>query len=366
MHDRRHFITLLGATLAPLSLRGAEKDAAAKLRWTDATAMHLEGRGWEGQERLRHYDRLPAKAEKTVRKVVWDLSRHSTGMAVRFRTDAREIHVRYSLMSSRLAMPHMPATSVSGIDLYARDAKGTWRWVAVTKPAAQTVNARLIEGMEPGEREYMAYLPLYNGVEKLEIGVPSAARFTALPAREKPVVFYGTSITHGASASRPGMTHVAILGRRLDRPVMNLGFSGNGRMEMEIADLMTELDPAVFVIDCLPNIARAREVTERTEPLVRRLRAARPDTPIILIEDRSYAHSWVHERSRRRSELTRAALRATYDKLVASGVKHLHYLEGGNLLGSDGDATTDGSHPNDLGFTRQADAIEPVLRKALS
>ncbi|MCB1092456.1 MAG: hypothetical protein KDL87_13045, partial [Verrucomicrobiae bacterium] len=152
--------------------------------------------------------------------------------------------------------------------------------------------------------------------------------------------------------------------RRLDRPVINLGFSGNGKMEPEVGALLAELDPAVYVIDCLPNMVAA-EVAERAEPLVRQIRESRPDTPIVLVEDRTYGWSWVKASSRERHQTSRAALIRAFDNLVASGVKHLHYLEGADLLGNDDEGTTDGSHPNDLGFVRQSDAFEPVLRKAL-
>ena len=135
------------------------------------------------------------------------------------------------------------------------------------------VETTLISDLAPGEREYAAYLPLYNGIESLEIGVPAGAKFAGLaPRAEKPIVFYGTSITHGACASRPGMVHTAILGRRFDRPVINLGFSGNGRMDPAVGELLTEIDAAVYVIDCLPNMQPA-DVTAKCIPLVKQLRA---------------------------------------------------------------------------------------------
>lgn len=127
----------------------------------------------------------------------------------------------------------------------------------------------------------MVYLPLRNGVTSLEFGVPKGSRIQPGPARTtglKPILFYGTSITHGIGASRSGMTHVAMLGRTFNREVINLGFSGNGRMEPEVLKFVAELDPAVFVLDCLPNI-NAQQVTERTEPGVKQLREAHPKTP---------------------------------------------------------------------------------------
>jgi len=371
--NRRRFLTISTTGLAAAGLVGSALGAEPAspqpkvedgLAWYDVQQWGVEGRGWS--ETKRYFDRLPAKAEGVVGGPVWSLSRHSAGMCVRFATDATEIHARYELSSSSLGMPHMPPTGVSGVDLYAQDDQGTWRWLGVSRPSAQTVKAKLASGIPAGRRAYMAYLPLYNGVESLEIGVPADAAFEPLPPRsQKPIVYYGTSIAHGACASRPGMSFSAILGRRLDRPVINLGFSGNGRMDPEVVDLLAELDAAVYCIDCLPNM-QGPQVAERTEPLVRTLRKARPTAPIVLIEDRTYANAWLLPDRRERHTTARAAFKTAYDKLTAEGIKGLHYVEGEHLLGDDDEATTDSSHPNDLGMMRMAEALERGLRPILS
>ena len=339
--------------------------AWGETQWHDVTQWGVEGRGWGGQERLRWFDRFPAKAEKTVTKSVWNLSRHSAGMMVRFKTNANAIHARWKVLSPNLGMPHMPPSGVSGLDLYARDAKGQWRWAAATRPSKQEMQATLLSGIAPGMREYAVYLPLYNGTESLAIGVSAGAKFEGLaPRKAKPLIFYGTSITHGACASRPGMAHPAILGRRLDMPVINIGFSGNGKMHKEVGALMAEVDAAAYIIDCLPNM-NAAAVNARCVPLVKQLRRARPHTPIVLVEDRRNANSWLVPTRSKHHDANHAALRKAYEQLKLDGVTHLHYLGGDALLGEDGEGTTDGSHPNDLGFIRQANAFEPVLRKAL-
>lgn len=343
---------------------GVNKAAAANLEWHDVTQWGVEGREWINEERLRWFDRFPAAAQKTVTSNVWNLSRDSAGMMVRFKTDAPSIHVHYKLAKDRLGMPHMPATGVSGVDLYARNADGKWRWVQVTKPDKQEVRAEIIKDLAPGYREYAAYLPLYNGIESLEIGVPKGAKFEGLAPRGKPIVFYGTSITHGASASRPGMVHTAILGRRFDRPVVNLGFSGNGRMDAAVGDYLVKIDAAVYVIDCLPNMQPAL-VTERTIPLVKQLRAAKPDTPIVLVEDRRFTNEWITPAKAKFHTENHAALKAAYETLQKEGVKHLYYVPGDALYGTDSEGATDASHASDLGFMRQADVMEPVIRAAL-
>lgn len=343
---------------------GTNPTAAIAVDWHDVTTWGVEGRGWVDQERTRWFDRFPAQAEGKVPPAVWSLSRDSAGMMVRFQTDATAIHTRYRLAKSTLAMPHMPATGVSGVDLYARDADGTWKWVQVTKPAAQSVDQLLISGLKRGMREYAAYLPLYNGVESLEIGVPKGASFTGLKPRDKPMVFYGTSITHGACASRPGMVHTAILGRRLNRPVINCGFSGNGRMDLSVGELLAGIDAAVYVIDCLPNMD-PKLVSERTVPLVKQLRTARPETPIVLVEDRRFSNDWITPGKHQFHTDNHAALKKAFADLKAIGVRKLYYIPGDHLYGQDTEGSTDASHANDLGFMRQADVFEPVLRKAL-
>ncbi|MCA1964263.1 MAG: SGNH/GDSL hydrolase family protein [Prosthecobacter sp.] len=343
---------------------GVNQKAADDLEWHDVTTWGLEGRILPDQPRKSWFDRLPADAEGRVTSNVWNLSRDSAGMVARFTTDATAIHVHYKLNKPNLGMPHMPATGVSGVDLYARDKDGQWKWVQVTKPAAQEVKAEIIKGLAPGEREYAAYLPLYNGVQFLKIGVAKGAKFKGLPPREKPIVFYGTSITHGACASRPGMVHTGILGRRLDRPVVNLGFSGNGKMDEAVGHYLTQLDAACYVIDCLPNM-NAALVTERCIPLVHQLRAAKPGTPIVLVEDRRFTNDWITPEKQRFHTENHAALRAAYDTLVKEGVKNLHYIPGDHLYGDDTEGATDASHASDLGFMRQAEIFEPVLRKAL-
>lgn len=330
-------------------------------------AWNVEGRAWPDEKRLRYFDRLPASAEGKVTTPVWDLSRDSAGMVARFKTNADTIWVDYTLRSAIVGKAHMPATGVSGVDLYARDEQnaGKWKWVQVTKPTAQKVRAALITDLRPGLREYAAYLPLYNGIETLSIGVPPDAQFESLtPRTEKPIVFYGTSITHGASASRPGMVHTAILGRRFDRPVVNLGFSGNGKMDAAVGDFLTRLDAAAFVIDCLPNM-QPDMVTERTIPLVKQLRAAHPTTPIVLVEDRRFSNAWITPTKSKFHDENHAALKAAFTTLTQENIPNLHYIPGDALYGTDTEGATDASHASDLGFMRQADIFEPTLKKAL-
>ena len=357
--------------LAPNDLSSADEKVKPTIEknvaWFDVKDWGVEGRGWE--ETKNYFDRLPARAEKTVRGAGWGLSRHSAGMAVRFATNSETIRVRYRLSSPNLAMVHMPATGVSGVDLYGEDLNGKLRWVNVARPSSQDVDAVLanrIDALPGGKvRQYVLYLPLYNGVEKLHIGVSTNADFKPqLPRAKAPILFYGTSIMHGACASRPGMSISAIVGRALNQPTINLGFSGNGKMEKEVGDLICELSPAAIAIDCLPNM-NANLVKERTEALVYQLRKTFPETPLLLVEDRSFTNSVFFKQRRDHHTSSRKELLSAYNRLIAADVKNVHYLSGENLLGKDGEAATDGSHPNDLGMMRYADQYIEALGKIL-
>jgi len=309
--------------------------------WYDGRLLLLEGRGWEDTE--SYYDRLPAKARDKVRPPVWNLGHHSTGLCLRFTTDAPSVRVRWTVRAENLAMPHMPATGVSGIDLYMRKDSGRWTFVGNGRPTSKSNEASF--PVAPGG-ECLLYLPLYNGVETVRIGIAKDKTLSRpAPSPAKPIVFYGTSITQGGCASRPGMACTAIVARQLDMPVINLGFSGNGRMEPEMAELLAELDPAVYVLDCLWNM-RPAEVSERVGPFVRKLRAAHPGTPILVAEDSSVSNTTPTEKG--------TILRSIYDDLKAEGITGLHFLSNRDMLGTDGDGTVDGCHPNDVGMWRQA------------
>ncbi len=364
---RRGRLALPVAILATIVCAQTVPDAEKNAVWHDLAKLPLEGKGWPDGETKHRYDRLPAKAEGVVRAPVWSLSHDSAGMRYRFVTDATFVRARWKVRKGdRLALPHMAATGVSGVDLYVRELD-EWHFVSVGRPEAALNEKTLVRGMPKQQREYMLYLPLYNGVDSVEIGVPEGATFAAAPTRyegRKPVVFYGTSILQGGCASRPGMAYPSIIGRMLEWPTINLGFSGNGKTEPELAQLLTELAPAAYVLDSLPNLD-VEQVKERVEPFVRTLRAKHPKVPLILVENVNYTDTgWLEPRRVKVAEAN-VFLRKLHDKLKAAGDKHIYYVHAAHLLGGDGEDTVDGTHPTDLGFKRMAEGIAPVVRTAL-
>ena len=346
----------------------AQPRVADGLKWYDIRGLTMEGQGWSDDGRA--FSRLPAKAEGVVRPDVWELGQHSAGLCARFITDSPSISARWDLLRGELAMAHMPATGVSGLDLYIRDPGAPryqrYAWIGVGQPTQQEGNeSQLVAGLAGGPHEFVLYLPLYNGAEQVEIAVEESASLEPAPPRDlKPIVIYGTSIVQGGCAARPGMAYTSIIGRTLDWPVINLGFSGNGQAEPEVARLLAEIDPAAYVLDYCPN-NDAAGVAERTEPFVRILREARPDTPIVLVENvipqRYRAVPSALDGTRQKN----AELRAAFERLLAAGVKHLLYVPCENLFGHDTEGTVDGIHPTDVGFQRMAATIGPVVEALL-
>ena len=357
------WITLV--LISSISAQQAPAPAESPITWHNLSKLPIEGKGWSTTK--HPYDRLPAEAEAVVRPPVWSLAQDSAGLRYRFVSDSDSVRARWKLRRNRIAMTHMAATGVSGLDLYVRDGE-KWHWLGVGRPEKPDTNeSTLIGGLKRENREYMLYLPLYNGVDSVEIGVARDAAFGPAPDRyasRKPALFYGTSILQGGCAARPGMAYPSIIGRILDWPTINLGFSGNGKTEPEMAKLLAGLDPSVYILDSLPNLDIA-EVAERVEPFVNTIREAHPETPIVLVENVTYSNAAFLESRRAKATGANELLRKLYDKLKAAGDKNVYYVPTSHLFGTDGEDTVDGTHPTDLGFFRMAQNIAPVVQEAL-
>jgi len=262
-------------------------------------------------------------------------------------------------------MPHMPATGCSGLDLYSRAADGGWRFVGNCRPGKQDGNQSTIEFPDGAEakRECLLYLPAYNGTKSLEIGVPAGSQVEKAAARpeglRKPVIVYGTSITQGGCASRPGMIWTSILGRMLDRPVINLGFSASGDMAPPVGEVLAEIDAAAYVIDCTWNMGTGKEMfLDHVTKLVRAIRKVHPVTPILFMGQSMF---------RPDAHPTERTLDQDFavQNLQKDGVQGLVIVPPNDFIGDDGEGTVDGVHYNDIGMQRQAQSLFPIVSKAL-
>lgn len=312
--------------------------------------------------------RLPLRAKDSIATPVWDLAKSPSGGRIRFRTDSNRLAIRLEYPSPP-NMKNMHAFGQTGVDLYV---EGVYTGTAIAPPDAkpgQTVEHVYFDLKDRArvDRDITLYLPLYKPAKVLGIGVEKEARLgRAKPfAVSRPAVFYGTSITQGGCASRSGMSYQAILGRMLNLDFVNLGFSGNGRGEPEMARLVAEIDASCFVLDFAQNNKDIASLADAYDPFLATLRQKHPETPIIAITPIAAAAEGVAGQGARLDAM-RALIREVVARRIGAGDKRLQLVEGTDLLGPDrSDATVDGVHPNDLGFQWMAEGLAGRLSKML-
>lgn len=341
--------------------------AEAATRWVNPLKQDyytVQNQAWEN-EIGKSFVRLPDRAEQSVRKPLWDLSRNSAGLSLNFVTDAPSVTVRYTV-DGQHSMPHMSATGVTGVDMYRVNADGKEDYCFGSYSFGDTITYRY-SGLPAGSGEYHLNLPLYNTVKWLEVGVPDTCSFRFLERNDaKPVVVYGTSIAQGACSSRPGMSWVNIVRRELGMPVVNLGFSGNGRLEPEMISLISEIDAALYLLDCMPNLTPKSEdeVYNLVLDAVHSLRT-KHSTPILLVEHAGYSNAPTNAGQLALYERLNAGQRRAFAQLQSEGVPNLYYITH-DEINMPADGWVDYVHPTDLGAQRQADVVAPRIRAILN
>lgn len=303
------------------------------------------------------YIRLPSEVAKTVSPGVASLAYHTAGGRVRFVTNSKRIAIIAKFAEASQSI-HMPFTNKAGVDIYFGD-----KFVGTFMPPVSLPNKAYesLKDFGEGEKTVTLNFPLYGALSELYVGIDEDAVVSEAPdyKYETPVVFYGSSITQGGCASRPGMAYQAQLTRWLDCNHINLGFSGNAKGEPTMVEYLAGLDMSVFVCDYDHNAPNVEHLKATHEPLYRGIRAKHPNLPIIFISRPS-----VLDAADRKARLE--VIKATYDKAVSEGDENVWLIDGSTFFpfGSN-EHTVDNCHPTDLGFYLMAKGIEPVLREAL-
>lgn len=329
--------------------------------------FHVAGFPWFARDGV--YRRLPLEPARPLPEAVDRLANWTAGGQIRFQTDSVKLAVRVTL-SDVADMNHMPATGQCGFDCYLGPA-GRQRYVSTTKyDHHQTTYENLLFDLRPARmRNITLNFPLYMGVKEVEVGLDKDAQALAPEPYDMDgrVVVYGTSITQGGCASRPGMAYTNILSRRLNVAFVNLGFSGNGRGEKEVAATIAEIpDPLCFVLDYEANCVSTELLQETFPVFIQTLREAHANVPILAVSRIPFAGDLTNEDTLQ-TRLDRSAFQyKTVEHLRQRGDANIHFVDGSAFLGEDFDeCTVDGVHPSDLGFIRIADAMTPVLRMIL-
>ncbi len=322
----------------------------------------LSGFPWRDPQKV--FNRLPASfTEKDVNPGALSLARHSTGGAIRFRTDSPYLALRAQLAYSS-DMNHMPRAGSAGFDLYRGSGADICHHRTIQPNRDQKqLEIMMVEGTAKQMTDWTIFLPLYGSASKIEVGLAPGAKIEAPTpqAITKPVLFYGSSITQGGCASRPGNAYTTMLCRAMDAPQINLGFSGSGKGEIAVARAIAGLELAAFVMDYDHNAPTPEYLKQTHEPFFKAIREKQPDLPIIIMSKCNFYGS--------RDDIARRdIIRQTYENAAKAGDKHVWFIDGEILFGKeDRDAcTVDGCHPNDLGFYRMYKTALPVLKEAVN
>ncbi len=345
-----------------------KKSITGDVRWYDVREEPFSLAGFEWIKKDSVFRRLPVNPDWKIPDAVDQLANQTAGGQVRFQTNSNRIYLKVELLE-RSGMYHMPATGQSGFDAYVKR-EGVQRYLKTTRFPHDTL--RYQQEFKLGETNKMQMVtlnfPLYNGVKSVFIGIEKNALVETPPAFTFPgkMVIYGTSITQGGCVSRSGMAYSNILSRKLNAEFMNLGFSGSGKGEPELAHIINQITEMSFII--LDYEANANETIQNTiTPFVKILRAKHPKTPILIMSKIRYTSAITGSETYKRLMSNRDFQKKLVEDRKANGDCNIYFLDGSTVLGEDyHECTVDGSHPTDLGSYRIANALFKKIKQILN
>ncbi len=351
----------LDENMAPLT------GSTTPLRWhePDTTPFRLAGFPWFEQDRI--YRRLPIADRENLPEAVDLLADNTAGGQIAFQTDSRQVAIRVEL-AGPAEMNHMPATGQCGFDLYIGSPRNLrYQSTSVYDRLLTDYEALLFDHPDASMRCLTLNFPLYQGVKRVQIGLTPEAELEPPPpwAMEGQIVIYGTSVTQGGCASRPGMAYTNILSRALNTEVINLGFSGSGKGEPDVIRTLASVpDPKLYILDYEANTTG--DLGQTLPEAIQTIRANHRKVPILVVSRIAFAKDLTHDDARTTGETNRVLQAEVVAAKRRAGDTLVHFLDGSTLLGPDFDeCTVDGVHPSDLGFMRMARSMEPVIQAIL-
>lgn len=339
--------------------------AQDSLKYVDAQNFVMLGKA---KNTIQPFQRIDPAETAPMTKPVQALAFNSAGIAVVFETNSPTIAAEWTLAEDKY-MANMTPIAHSGLDLYCFK-NGKWQYVSVARPEKGKVNQKqvIVRRMDTTMKKFMLYLPLYNSVTQLKIGVSKESILSTAQKTEinqsKRVVIYGSSIVQGSSASRAGMAYPAMMQRKLGVDVINLGFSGNAKMELEVAAYLATVAADCYVLDCIPN-QTPEQVADRALPFIKYLRSKKPETPIILVESVIRESGFFDQQVGRNVQKQNENIKKAFLQLKKENYKNIYYVPASTFMGNDHDGTIDGTHLTDLGFSRIAAAVMKAVSKVL-
>ncbi len=334
--------------------------------WYDGKDLTVEGMAFTDTDEDTPYGRLPRSAKELVTEAVWRMSHDAMGINIRFLTEGDgkgyRVIFKWEVPNPDAADAFMGPVGMTGLTVYQQDDKGAWQFVGAPRYIFYGRD-RMGEYMMNWSmgKAGMVYLPMRSQVKSFKIGIEKGCKLKPMPRHpvSRRVVHYGTSIVHGGCVSCPGMAFAAREGRLADVEVINQGYSGAGKMELGMCEVIASIDAGLYIIDCDWNMDVPMQ-KERYEPFVRELRKRRPSTSILLC-------GGCTQFAKPREQEVFA--KSVFDKLKAEDPilwKDLHFLSGVGMLPLDSEPTFDFCHPNDYGSVQMgrvyAEKILEILK----
>ncbi|MBE6210416.1 MAG: hypothetical protein E7130_02120 [Rikenellaceae bacterium] len=360
----KRFLLTIALLISMTTITLAEEKVKSNLKFVDATTLNICGHTMRTDK--SPYYRFDCEPYNFKEEKIRRYSRYPSGLYVMFKTNSSQVSATWENVSRWIGDNMTPIFQL-GLDLYIKDGN---RWVfcgvgrVSANPKKNCRTKSLVKNLPDGDKEFMLYLPAWCELTRLEIGVDKDATIEGIPSpfRHK-VVVYGSSITHGASASRPGMTYPARMSRNLGIDFVNFGFSGNCKMQPEFIPFMTKVEADAFVCDAFAN-PTAKQIAERVEPFIDAMVAAHPGKPIIMLS--SFHHdSEFYDEVRRDKFIEKTRVVREKMAMLEKKYKDVYFLDIPYATGNDCESTIDTSHPNDLGFDRIIKSYQPKIAKIL-
>jgi hypothetical protein len=348
---------ILAVTIALVGIQSAEAQSNSKFKYVDAATLTIINKI---DKDCAPFSRINAEKYEARKS----LGRTSTGVAILFRTNSRIIDAKWTTLKQKIGNNSTPILH-SGLDLYIRD-NGKWIFAGVGRPTFNSKEHKftIVKRMADGTKECMLYLPMHNGVTSLELGIEEGASIEPMESPFKyKMAFIGSSITHGSSASRPGATYVARIGRELNAEMANIGLSGQCKLDDYFANIVCENSADAFFFDTFSN-STEEIINERVYNFVKRVATAHPDKPMIFLQTIKRDIGYFDLGARERNDKQRAAAEK-WMKSLCKEFKNVYFINPGIILGDSHEGTVDGTHLNDLGVQCTMDYLLPKLKKIL-
>ncbi len=310
------------------------------------------------------YHRVDTVIYNIMPQKVKSLFTNSAGIAIAFTTNSSSIAAKWSVKNGK-GLPNVSDINSMGLDLYIKK-DDTWRYAGIGRPEGSYSEQVITANMDTLTKECLLYLPTYDEITSLEIGVDKSSfiKPSASPFAGKYLI-YGSSITQGASASRPGLAYPARMARATGLNFVNLGLSGNGKMEAPVIEMLGDINCDAYIMDCIANPS-PKEILERAPLAIRYLREKHPETPIIFIQSVLREKGFFDEEVRLKSKQQNEAIERVFNDLQKEQIPYLYLIKENNFLGTDNEGTIDGVHPNDIGFDRMIRVIQPTILSILN